>query len=297
MSAVGCIHIIKIIRLWPAVWWRPTCSACSRRRSRARRWRRRHWGRPPPRRTAERTALEVDTATISWDSGPWYMSRKNTSCLRRINLMHEINGNVDSCNPCKRLVPSRLACWWQWVTLVRLNHAWQWSVRNFRIFFSCNWGYWLTEATPENNHQTIKPDSNVIHSPWSADSLLGSYVLRDQGIMRDIRLSHSQCGTHRAVCSWWRVAWWRRCRRCRRASVPARRRRRRSRWTCTASARPAGRPAGYCDAGGRPRSRTSCPPAGQARSGQARWGQVRPGRDRSGKVRTGKVKIKSGTPD
>ena len=38
---------------------------------------------------------------------PGYMSRKIRK-FRRINSIRETNGNFDSCNSCKRLVPSRL---------------------------------------------------------------------------------------------------------------------------------------------------------------------------------------------
>ena len=40
-------------------------------------------------------------------SGPGYMSRKFES-FERINSIRETNGNFDSCNSCKRLIPSRL---------------------------------------------------------------------------------------------------------------------------------------------------------------------------------------------
>ena len=49
----------------------------------------------------------LETILEELDMDPVYMSKKFES-FERINSIRETNGNFDSCNSCKRLVPSRL---------------------------------------------------------------------------------------------------------------------------------------------------------------------------------------------
>ena len=78
--------------------------------------------------------------------------------------MPKTNGNFDSCNSCKRLVPSRLHELHE--SKFRLFHVSNLSVRNFRFFFcSCTRSHY--SRCGAGLHQgTVQPGGGPAGDPW-----------------------------------------------------------------------------------------------------------------------------------